>query len=51
VLTEDEDATVRTMIPFSRDQFAATRRALLDYGHRVVPGHGAAFVPRVRSIT
>jgi hypothetical protein len=37
---------VKTMIPFSRNQFAATRAALMDYGHCIVPGHGVAFTPQ-----
>lgn len=51
VLTEEDDAAVRTMIPFSREQFAATRYALLNHGHRIVPGHGAAFFPQIGSVT
>jgi len=50
VLTEEHDAAVRTMIPFSREQFAATRHALLNHGHRIVPGHGAAFLPKIGSV-
>ena len=46
VLAEDAEANVKTMIPYSRDQFLATRQALLDRGDKVVPGHGAAFLPR-----
>lgn len=45
VLAEDPDAKVRTMIPYSRDQFLATRQALLGRGGRIVPGHGPIFTP------
>jgi glyoxylase-like metal-dependent hydrolase (beta-lactamase superfamily II) len=45
VLAEDADAKVKTMIPFARAQFAATRQALLDRGHTIVPGHGELFQP------
>lgn len=51
VLTEADDVAVRTMIPFSREQSAATRRELMERGYQIVPGHGAAFLPRIRSIT
>ena len=51
VLTEVDGAAVTTMIPFSREQFAATRHALLNHGYRIVPGHGAAFVPQTGSVT
>jgi glyoxylase-like metal-dependent hydrolase (beta-lactamase superfamily II) len=43
VLAEDPEARVRTMIPFSRAQFVATRHALLQRGDRIIPGHGPAF--------
>jgi glyoxylase-like metal-dependent hydrolase (beta-lactamase superfamily II) len=46
VLAEDADAKVKTMIPFSRAQFAATRQGLLDRGETIVPGHGRLFQPR-----
>jgi len=46
VLAEDADAKVKTMIPFSRAQFAATRQALIDRGGTIVPGHGPVFQPR-----
>lgn len=46
VLAEDADAKVKTMIPFSRAQFAATRQELVDRGHTIVPGHGRLFQPR-----
>jgi N-acyl homoserine lactone hydrolase len=46
VLAEDAEAKVKTMIPYSRAQFAATRQVLLDRGDRIVPGHGPAFLPR-----
>jgi glyoxylase-like metal-dependent hydrolase (beta-lactamase superfamily II) len=46
VMAEDASARIRTMIPYSRAQFAATRQALQDRGDRIVPGHGAAFQPR-----
>jgi glyoxylase-like metal-dependent hydrolase (beta-lactamase superfamily II) len=45
VLAADPAAKVRTMIPYSRAQFAATREALLRRGERVIPGHGPAFNP------
>jgi glyoxylase-like metal-dependent hydrolase (beta-lactamase superfamily II) len=45
VLTEDPTARVRTMIPHSQVQFAATRQRLLDLGVRIIPGHGQAFQP------
>lgn len=45
VLAEDANAKVKTMIPFSRTQFASTRAALLNRGETIVPGHGAAFTP------
>ena len=45
VLAEDADAKVKTMIPFSRTQFLATRQALLDRGCTIVPGHGPTFLP------
>ncbi len=43
VLAEDADAKVKTMIPFSRARFDASRRALIERGEVIVPGHGAAF--------
>jgi glyoxylase-like metal-dependent hydrolase (beta-lactamase superfamily II) len=46
VLAEDAAAKVKTMIPFSRAQFAATRQGLLDRGDTIVPGHGHLFHPR-----
>jgi N-acyl homoserine lactone hydrolase len=46
VLAEDAAAKVKTMIPFSRAQFAATRQGLLDRGETIVPGHGRLFHPR-----
>ena len=45
VLAEDPDAVVRTMIPYSRAQFLATRAALITRGDRIIPGHGAPFTP------
>ena len=45
VLTDDVEANVHTMIPYSRAQFLETRQALLDRGERIVPGHGPAFAP------
>ena len=45
VLAEDPDAKVRTMIPYSRAQFLATREALLARVDRIIPGHGPAFSP------
>ncbi len=45
VLAEDPNANVRTMIPYSRSQFLATRAALLRRGDRIIPGHGPAFSP------
>jgi glyoxylase-like metal-dependent hydrolase (beta-lactamase superfamily II) len=45
VLAEDPAARVRTMIPHSQVQFAATRQRLLDLGVRIIPGHGRAFQP------
>jgi glyoxylase-like metal-dependent hydrolase (beta-lactamase superfamily II) len=45
VLAQNADAKVKTMIPFSRAQFAATREALLQRGETIVPGHGTAFMP------
>ncbi len=48
VLAEDADAKVKTMIPFSRAQFASTRAALLATGERIVPGHGVAFTPALQ---
>ncbi len=50
VLTEDPDARVKTMVPFSRAQFTATRAALLERGLTIVPGHGPAFMPRSATI-
>jgi len=47
VLAADADAKVKTMIPFSRAQSAATRRALIDRGGTIVPGHGPVFQPAV----
>ena len=49
VLTEDPSVKVRTMIPYSRSGFAATRQRLLDLGLRTVPGHGRAFHPHVNA--
>jgi glyoxylase-like metal-dependent hydrolase (beta-lactamase superfamily II) len=46
VLAENAEEKVKTMIPFARSQFLATRRALLDRGRLIIPGHGAAFMPR-----
>jgi glyoxylase-like metal-dependent hydrolase (beta-lactamase superfamily II) len=46
VLDEQGDANARVMPPYSRAQFMATREALLERGERIVPGHGAAFVPK-----
>jgi N-acyl homoserine lactone hydrolase len=46
VLAEDPEAQVRTMIPYSRAQFLATRDALLERGDRIIPGHGPAFIPK-----
>jgi glyoxylase-like metal-dependent hydrolase (beta-lactamase superfamily II) len=43
VLAERPDANVRTMIPYSREQFLATRTALLRQAATIVPGHGPAF--------
>jgi glyoxylase-like metal-dependent hydrolase (beta-lactamase superfamily II) len=48
VLAEAENGTIRTMVPFSRAQFAETRRALLSHGHRIVPGHGPSFSPAIQ---
>jgi len=45
VLAEDADAMVKTMIPFSHAQFAATRLALFERGETIVPGHGSVFQP------
>jgi glyoxylase-like metal-dependent hydrolase (beta-lactamase superfamily II) len=45
VLAENADAKVKTMIPFSRGQFASVRQALIDRGERIVPGHGPSFRP------
>jgi glyoxylase-like metal-dependent hydrolase (beta-lactamase superfamily II) len=45
VLAEDAEAKVKTMIPFSRGQFLATRHALLERGEMIIPGHGPAFLP------
>jgi glyoxylase-like metal-dependent hydrolase (beta-lactamase superfamily II) len=45
VLAEDPAAKVRTMIPHSQVQFAATRQRLLDLGVRIIPGHGRGFQP------
>jgi len=45
VLTEDPAVKVRTMIPHSQVQFAATRQRLLDLGVRIIPGHGRGFQP------
>lgn len=49
VLAEGPAVKVRTMIPHSRDQFLATREALLRRGDRIVPGHGPAFMPMVNA--
>lgn len=46
VLHESLDAKVRTMIPYSAAEFAATREQLLQRGVRLVPGHGPAFQPQ-----
>jgi glyoxylase-like metal-dependent hydrolase (beta-lactamase superfamily II) len=46
VLAEDADAKVRTMIPYARVQFLATRQSLLERGETIVPGHGAPFLPK-----
>jgi glyoxylase-like metal-dependent hydrolase (beta-lactamase superfamily II) len=48
VLAEDADAKVKTMIPFSRAQFLATRHTLLERGEMIIPGHGPAFLPARR---
>jgi glyoxylase-like metal-dependent hydrolase (beta-lactamase superfamily II) len=45
VLAEDAEAKIRTMIPYARAQFLATRQTLLDRGEMLVPGHGPVFVP------
>jgi glyoxylase-like metal-dependent hydrolase (beta-lactamase superfamily II) len=45
VLAEDRDAKIKTMIPFSREQFVQTREGLFTRGERIVPGHGPAFTP------
>jgi glyoxylase-like metal-dependent hydrolase (beta-lactamase superfamily II) len=50
VLAEDAEAPIKTMVPFSRAQFTATRAALLEHGLTIVPGHGPAFVPRPASL-
>jgi glyoxylase-like metal-dependent hydrolase (beta-lactamase superfamily II) len=46
VLAENAEEKVKTMIPFARSQFLATRRGLLDRGRLIIPGHGPAFLPR-----
>jgi len=46
VLAEDPNVKVRTMIPHSQVQFAATRQHLLDLGVLIIPGHGRGFQPR-----
>jgi len=43
VLARSYGANVRTMIPHSRTQFAATRDALLQSGLTIIPGHDAPF--------
>jgi glyoxylase-like metal-dependent hydrolase (beta-lactamase superfamily II) len=45
VLAEAESGAIRTMVPFSRAQFAQTRHELLNHGHLIVPGHGPSFSP------
>jgi hypothetical protein len=49
VLNEDVDAKVRTMIPHSQAVYLETRRALLERGERIVPGHGPAFMARQKT--
>jgi glyoxylase-like metal-dependent hydrolase (beta-lactamase superfamily II) len=48
VLAEAESTSIRTMVPFSRAQFAETREALLAPGHRIIPGHGPSFSPEIQ---
>lgn len=50
VLAEAPDAKVRTMIPYSRAQFLATRAALLRRADSIVPGHGPAFSTRASEL-
>jgi glyoxylase-like metal-dependent hydrolase (beta-lactamase superfamily II) len=45
VLAAAADAKVRTMIPYSLAQAVETRRALVESGAMIVPGHGPAFEP------
>jgi N-acyl homoserine lactone hydrolase len=46
VLAEDAYAKVKTMVPYDRAQFLATRQSLLERGETIVPGHGAQFLPK-----
>jgi glyoxylase-like metal-dependent hydrolase (beta-lactamase superfamily II) len=46
VLSEDGHAKTRTMIPYSRALFEASRERVLQAGALIVPGHGPAFLPR-----
>jgi N-acyl homoserine lactone hydrolase len=46
VLHEDPSLKVRTMIPYSRAQFEATRERLLRMGTAIIPGHGPSFLPQ-----
>ena len=43
ILAKSYGAKVRTMIPYSRAQFEATRRELLRSGLAIIPGHDAPF--------
>ena len=51
VLNEDPAARTRTMVPYARAQFAATREALLALGLPIVPGHGPAFDPAHHAVS
>jgi glyoxylase-like metal-dependent hydrolase (beta-lactamase superfamily II) len=43
VLAEQADAKVKTMIPYSRAAFLATRDRLIQAGGTIIPGHGPLF--------
>ena len=43
VLAEAPDAKVRTMVPYSRADFLATREVLINENAIIVPGHGPRF--------
>jgi glyoxylase-like metal-dependent hydrolase (beta-lactamase superfamily II) len=47
VLAEDLDANIKTMPPYSKEQYLHTRDLVLQSGLTIVPGHGRAFQPSV----